>query len=124
MTAAIRPFPITGKFRATTTATVLRGDLHARVRQRGNLLERLVEMYDIRAGDALVLEFVSKSDEADIGRISRGLGLKRRDVVDSVCRLIRAGLADAEFPTSTDSNGCRILPTHTGRLLAMRVMRL
>lgn len=124
MTAAIQPFPMIGKFRATTTATVLRDDLHARVDQRGNLLERLVAMYDIEAGDALVLEFVSKSDEADIGRISRGLGLKRRDVVDSVCRLIRAGLADAEIPTSTNSNGCRILPTHTGRLLAMRVMRL
>lgn len=124
MTAAIQPFPTTGKFRASTTATVLRDDLHARVDQRGNLLERLVEMYDIEAGDALVLEFVSKSDEADIGRISRGLGLKRRDVVDSVCRLIRAGLTDAEIPTSTNFNCYRILPTHTGRLLAMRVMRL
>lgn len=123
MTAAIQPFPMIGRFRAASITTLQRAELHARHCKRGNLLERLAGPYDTEAGDALAPKFMSETHEADIGSISRGPGLQRRPVVNSECRLIGAGLADAEVPAFADAKCYRILPTHTGRLLALRIMR-
>jgi len=77
--------------------------------------------YGIRIRDVMLLAFISQQDTLTVGQISEQMGLARRAVVESACRLIRAGLADAQLPVDPNSLANRILPSKMGRSLARRI---
>jgi len=87
----------------------------------GGTLADIIDENRITIRDFMVLAFISEHDAMDVGQVSKSMGLKRKSVVESACRLIRAGLADAELPVDPNSMANRILPSRAGRVLARQI---
>lgn len=84
-------------------------------------LTKIIEESGITIRDFMVLAFISEHEIMDVGQVGRHMGLRRKHVVESACRLIRAGLADAELPVDPNSMANRVVPSNAGRSLAERI---
>ena len=85
-------------------------------------LAGMIEQYDIRVRDFMLLSLVCDQDCFELDQLGRALGLDRQEVENSASQLIAAGLLrkDDEAAANRDE---RVCASDAGRRLSSRILR-